>query len=157
MAATAAHAARTELEQRLKLYWQQRYAAYQQKGDEPPPFLGDYHIPFTGDGPAMPPLPTGARDAYTYYQTTVEAQDWGSVGLYRMPWANGSLYVVRVTTDGDDGWLELYDAQGHTLGVGRTNLEVVAWGHKAAIRSQVASGAFPPTLTDAASKSLWGK
>jgi hypothetical protein len=67
------------------------------------------------------------------------------------------VYAVRVTTDGDDGWLELYDERGTELGVGRTYVELIAWGDRATIRAAVENGEFPPELSDRDTRTLWGK
>ena len=95
--------------------------------------LTSHATPPNSSGRAFPPSVHAAHD---YYLNTVEKQDWGSVSLYKVPVGDQPIYAVRVTTDGDDGWLELYDAQGTELGVGRTYLELIAWGDRATIRAR---------------------
>src|SRR2546423_1592012 len=45
-------------------------------------------------------LPREVREAAEYYYMRVEAEDWGSVRVYRVPTDHGGTYAVRVTTDG---------------------------------------------------------
>ena len=151
------HFIRAEFETRLREYWARQYAAARQGVDGQERFLEAYQIPretVEQEGSTVPPR---VQEAYAYYRNTVEAQDWGSVALYRVPVGEQPIYAVRVTTDGDDGWLELYDEQGTELGVGRTYLELVAWGDRALIRAQVENGEFPPELSDRDTRTLWGK
>jgi hypothetical protein len=151
------HFIRADFEHRLREYEARQYAAAQQGADAQERFLDEYTIPREAVEQEAATIPPTVRDAYAYYRGTVEAQDWGSVRLYRVPVGEQPVYAVRVTTDGDDGWLELYDEQGTELGVGRTYLELVAWGDRATIRAQVQSGEFPPELSDRATRTLWGK
>ena len=151
------HLIRTEFENRLQQYWAARYAAAQQDVEMQERFLDAYKIPRETMQQEASLVPPTVRDAYAYYRGTVEAQDWGSVRLYRVPVRDQPVYAVRVTTDGDDGWLELYDDQGTELGVGRTYLELVGWGDRATIRAQVENGEFPPELSDRDARTLWGK
>jgi hypothetical protein len=81
-------------------------------------------------------LPGEVREAAEYYYNRVEAEDWGSVRVYRVPTDHGETYAVRVTTDGDDGWIEVYDLKGHLLGAGRTYLERIAWAPREEVRQQ---------------------
>jgi hypothetical protein len=153
-----AQQARDELAQQLLAYWQQRYAAYQAGVDDTPEnFLADYELALDATPPPQPALPASVQEAYDYYQHSVEDQDWGTVRLYRVPLAGQPVYVVRVTTDGDDGWLELFDAEGCALDVGRTYLELVAWGDRDLLRAEVQDGTFPPALADRQTQTLWGK
>jgi hypothetical protein len=141
----------------LQRYWQDAYAGYQAAraddaaAGELPRFLAPYHL----DRSALPELPTAVQDAYSYYQRQVEAKDWGSVYLYAVPILSAQTYAVRTTTDGDDGWLEIYAADGALLGAARTYIELVAWDDVAALRAQTATGAFPPTLADRQMRTLW--
>ena len=151
------HFIRTEFENRLKQYWDARYAAARQDVDVQERFLDAYKIPREAVQQGQPTIPPSVQEAYAYYLQTVEAQAWGSVALYRVPVGDQPVYAVRVTTDGDDGWLELYDDQGTELGVGRTYLELVGWGDRATTRAQVQTGEFPPELSDRDTRTLWGK
>jgi hypothetical protein len=152
----------------LHSYWQEEYAAYQAhrpSRNAPPgvtPAVGEqagqwFLFAFRLERALLPTLPEPVRQAYAFYFHAVEAHDWGNVYLYGVSLAGTPLYIIRTTTDGDDGWVELYDGAGALLGAGRTYIELVAWGEQATIRSQVATGDFPPALADRAARTLWGK
>ena len=122
--------------------------------------------------PFRPGMPVDARDsqgrlsipepvltAVDFYFEHVERPDWGSARLYRVNSASlpRPLWIVWVRTDGDDGWVELFDASGLPVGVGRTYLELVAWGQADEIRAWVATSGYPESLKDRASRTLWSK
>ncbi len=143
--------ARGAIEQALRVYWENRYRAYLADEDDEETFLGAYRI-----NRRNAELPEPVRSAVAYYMSTVETKDLGGVQLHKMPIADESIYIVHVFTDGDDGWLELYDEQGMELGVGRTYIELVGWGDRETIRAQVDTGDFPESLEDRYERTLWG-
>jgi hypothetical protein len=69
-----------------------------------------------------------AKEAYDFYYTNVEEADFGCVRLFRLKelGVDTDVILIRVTTDGDDGWIEAYDST-HRLAAGRTYLELVHW------------------------------
>ncbi|MEC4813585.1 MAG: hypothetical protein SAK29_10000 [Scytonema sp. PMC 1069.18] len=148
---------REAFEKLLKSYYERCYQAYLKDLDFEERFLDEYRISFQEYHKARDGLPKSVQEAYNYYFEGVERQDWGNVFLYQVPIENQQIYAVYVKTDGDDGWVELYDCQGIELGVGRTYLELVAWGDKNTIRSQTETGDFPPELEEGCDKTLWGK
>jgi hypothetical protein len=99
-----------------------------------------------------PALPGEVRTAAEYYYDRVEAEDWGSVRVYRVPTDSMDTFAVRVTTDGDDGWLEVYDPQGHFLAAGRTYIELIAWAAREKVRQQFGDN-WPKALDTR--KTLW--
>src|SRR5262249_1180078 len=103
-------------------------------------------------------IPAEVLAAYEYYYRTMNDRDLGAVRVYQVPVRGAVAYAVRVTTDGDSGWLEVYDRHGRLLGAARTYLEIAAWGDRQAIRKQVDDfGELPPSLRDAPRQTLWGK
>ncbi len=102
-------------------------------------------------------LPRSVFDSYTFYLAAIHDRDLGSVRVYRKRCHGRPVYALQVTTDGDSGWLELYDENGLLLGAGRTYLELIAWDRLDAVRGQVQSMELPPALRDAPSRTLWGK
>ena len=72
-------------------------------------------------------LPEPVKAAWDFYFEHVEAADWGIARLYEVPLQEQKVYAILTNTDGDDGWLELYNQQGENLGMGRTHLETVEW------------------------------
>ncbi len=101
-------------------------------------------------------LPKEVREAYDFYKKHVQDEDWGSVRASLVPAAGTKTYAVRVTTDGDDGFLEVYDEKGAFLAAGRTYLEVIAWGDRDWLRGLVGQS-LPPELEDAHQRTVWGK
>ena len=50
-------------------------------------------------------LPPGVQEALDHYQGLIAARDLGGVSLYRLTLGSALwTYLLRVTTDGDDGW-----------------------------------------------------
>lgn len=149
-------------------YWQEEYQAYLEhrpSHNAPPnvqPVIGErsdhwFLDPFRIDRSLLPSIPTTVQAAHRFYFESVEEADWGNVYLYAVEIAGNRTYAVRVTTDGDDGWLEIFDAQGNLLGAARTYLELLAWEEQNTIRQQVASGEYPLALADRDKRTLWGK
>ncbi|NJL73710.1 MAG: hypothetical protein HC892_00415 [Saprospiraceae bacterium] len=91
-------------------------------------------------------LPNTVREAVDYYYEHIEKRDIGVVRLYQLMLENSLVYLVRTTTDGDDGWIELFGATGEPFGTGRTYIEQVAWGETAELRAQTGTGEFPNHL-----------
>ena len=61
--------------------------------------------------------------------------------------SNEKLYLIRVTTDGDDGWLELYDDDGKLLEYGRTYIEVIHFEDDIAkLRNRVNDFSYPEEM-----------
>jgi hypothetical protein len=106
----------------------------------------------------LDPLPQEVRDAHAYYHQHYSEADIGSARVYRVPAAGKTTYAVRVTTDGDDGYLEVYGERGGLLAAGRTYLELIAWGDREWLRAQALEpGELPPELQQTTWKTLWGK
>ena len=142
--------ARRWLESELHAYWQTALRAHLRGDEAPEQFLAQ-----TGFSRIDPALPRPVQDAVDFYRTRVETPDWGAVRLLR-PLVDGSpIYLVYVTTDGDDGWVELYDANGRLLGAARRYLELLGWGDRTRLRAQTSTGAFPPDLADRAERTIW--
>jgi len=134
-------------------YWQERYRAYLEATEmdaTPTPLAA-----MTATTPTPATLPDAVQDAYQFYQQNLAERDRGTVDLEPLTFDGSLVYAVRAATDGDDGWLELYDTSGTLLGTGRTYIELVAWGDRDEIRSEVHTGEYPPTLDR--NQTLWGQ
>ncbi|GAB4158051.1 MAG: hypothetical protein Fur0046_37750 [Cyanobacteria bacterium J069] len=145
----------------LKTYWQAKYTAYQsgEDMDEEMPLRQNALSPNSILG-TQAALPATVQAAYDFYNENVMQHDWGSVSVSQMPMTsapNGAVYAVVTTTDGDDGWLELFDLDGKPLGAARTYLELVSWGDPEVLREQVHTGEFPDELQARMDTTLWGK
>ncbi|MGB3403219.1 MAG: hypothetical protein WBA77_11055 [Microcoleaceae cyanobacterium] len=81
-------------------------------------------------------IPQSVFDAFFYYETPLFNDDWGSARLYRTPVEDEDeiIYVVKVTTDREDGWVEMFDLKGNQLAAGRTYRELISWGPVEEIR-----------------------
>jgi hypothetical protein len=103
-------------------------------------------------------LPEEVRGAHAYYWKHFEETDLGSARVYRALANRKPIYAIRVTTDGDDGFVEVYDKKGTFLAATRRYIEVVAWGSRDWLRAQATHPwDLPPELQDAPSRTLWGQ
>ncbi len=143
----------------FKVYWQANYRAYcQGKTVDPEAFALHQHMVLSVREQAQPPgIPAAVLESYRFYHQQVEERDSGVVTLAHLPVANLDTFAVWVTTDGDDGWLELFDAQGQELGNARTYVELLMWGPKAEIRAMVQTGGYAIAQAELTAKTLWGK
>lgn len=169
------------IEKELLHFWQQQYADYLNDTENDRSIWEEQQIDRLGS------YPEAVKQAIQFYLEKVEYADWGSVRLYQLTFtaANFSeviptegdidfqtnfqeemaalhsqefpFYVVKVTTDGDDGWLELFDNGGLAIGFGRTYVELVGWETQEEIRGFVEGGGFPDSLVDRGERTLWGK
>lgn len=144
-------AAQAFVEQELRTFWQGRYAAYLAGEESSLRFLQPLEIAPRVD------LPGPVAQAYAFYVAAVERADWGNVYLLQPTVQGRPFYLIYVTTDGDDGWLELYRGDGSFLGAARRYLELVAWGDVATLRAQTGTGAYPTALRTRFAETLWGK
>lgn len=139
------------IERELRAFWQERYAAYQAGQEQTTRFLQAAEVT------PIPALPPAVAQAYQFYADAVEAADWGNVYLLQPHVQGRPCYLIYVTTDGDDGWLELYGLDGSFLGAARRYLELVEWGDIATLRAQTRSGDYPAALRARFGETLWGK
>ncbi|MEO0646334.1 MAG: hypothetical protein AAFZ17_09315 [Cyanobacteria bacterium J06650_10] len=101
-------------------------------------------------------LPEAVKDAYTYYFERVTKEDLGATKVYQLPYNQSNyIYVIKVSTDGSDGWLEVYDCFGQEIGTARTYLELICWGDVEEIRGHVKDFGFPEGLSNRSQKTLW--
>ena len=130
---------RQVIETQLRDYWQERYNEYLEDLETDAEIWGDREV-------KPEQLTESARTTYQFYLEKVEMQDWGSVRAYRLEIEREAIDIIYVVTDGDDGWLEVYDAAGNLLGAARRYIELLAWGNVADLREQVETLDFPPDL-----------
>lgn len=143
---------RTAFEEVHREYWVRRYCTSLGGGDFEERFLQAYAV----DRNQLTQLPAKVQEAHQYYYDNVEQRDFGVVRLHKAPIGEQEAYVIYVTTDGDDGWVELYSLDGKELSIGRLYIELVGWGTKKTIRSQTQTGKFPYSLSDRSVRTLWG-
>jgi hypothetical protein len=85
--------------------------------------------------------PEPVLDARDFYRQA--CFDWGSAWIFRFDVASESLFVVYAGTDGDTGWLELFDIAGALLAVASLDGDRVVWEPRDVARARVASGDLP--------------
>ncbi|MBD1911990.1 MULTISPECIES: hypothetical protein [unclassified Leptolyngbya] len=142
---------RQQLTEELHSYWQERYQAYQE-GREVGRSL---NLMAQRIQAADAQLPAAVEEAYRFYQENLVERDIGTVSLSHLPINGIPVYTIMASTDGDDGWLEVYDDVGECLGVGRTYLELVNWGDRDTLRNQVETGEYPPEMDRG--QTLWAQ
>ena len=94
-------------------------------------------------------LNSNINDSVSFYYENIEEKDIGCVNLYELTLndSNEKLYLIRVTTDGDDGWLELYDGDGKLLEYGRTYIEVIHFEDDISkLRNRVSDFSYPEEM-----------
>jgi hypothetical protein len=102
-------------------------------------------------------LPRAVRISHDYYLARVEQADWGSVRVCQAVLAGLPVWVTWVTTDGDDGWVEVHDVAGGLVGAARMYLEVLGWEPVDVLRARVGTGTFPETMADRATRTVWSR
>jgi hypothetical protein len=143
---------------RLKEHYGAAYSISQEGGDPGTTHPQDSELSPSAVRADRAKMPRAVREAYEFYKKHFEDEDTGSARDYVVPVAGKKTYAIRVRTDGDDGYLEVYDGKGRLLAAGRTYIEIVAWGSRKWLRAQVARpGELPPELQDAGERTLWGK
>ncbi len=97
--------------------------------------------------------PAPVQDAFALYRTWQE-NDLGNARLFRVPLGASTGWAVHATTDGDDGFLELFDGRGTPLASGVTTFapggqRVVQWDSTfGAVRERVAPFGVSSSVAD---------
>ncbi len=68
-------------------------------------------------------IPQNVLDIYDFYLKHGDT----SCSISKVKVKENDTCAIRVITDGSDGWLEIFDEQGESLGTARTYLEVISW------------------------------
>lgn len=113
--------------------------------------LGRYLLDIHRNPELLQNLPESVKASYAYYS----GRDIGWLRVCQVEYENDVTYAVLLSTDGDDGWLEIYDQHGKEIGVGRTYIELIGWGKVDEIRAQVQDFSFPRSLQDKEKRTLW--
>ena len=74
------------------------------------------------------------QEAFRFYFENVELEDFGSVRVYRYSSGIVPIYVVAVSTDGDDGYIEIFNQAGEPITFGRYDWDVINWGNQETTR-----------------------
>ena len=163
-------AIRQVYEQQLKAHYLAQYKAYcleQQEGDRYD--LGGKNRVVEEAIAQLPP------EVQILQQQALDQGDSYYANIYQLSVNQQLTYAVRVTTDGDDGWLFVFDQQGHLLASAQTYLEVAVWANAQAPQAEILPAKTLPAETPhtaqpidlltnplpgfeaAKSQTLWGK
>jgi hypothetical protein len=107
-------------------------------GDELFPFEKRTHVDSNPE--AAQRYPRGVADAYRFYERAIMRRDHGTVGVFPWDFDGSPLYLVLCGTDGSDGFLELYDGDGSTLGYARTGSFCPVWTSRGVVRRRAFKG-----------------
>src|SRR5256885_8746593 len=78
-------------------------------------------------------IPEPVLEAHDFYNKNCD--NWGGAVIFNIKVEGRETYVVYVTTDGDGGWVEIFDKDGSSLGAARTYIELMSWGTVDEIRN----------------------
>lgn len=92
---------------------------------------------YLGEQVEVNDLPTEVKQAYDFYKENVENADWGSVRVYQTS-ITVPVYTVYTSTDGDDGYLEIYSQPGGAIVSGKHDTETINWQDSASLRGDIA-------------------
>ncbi|MEO1431263.1 MAG: tetratricopeptide repeat protein [Cyanobacteria bacterium J06633_8] len=82
-------------------------------------------------------FPDNVQDAFRFYKEIVEDGDFGCVRLYKYSSGIVPIYVVAVSTDGDDGYIEIYNQAGEPITYGRYDADVINWCDREIVRQDL--------------------
>jgi len=97
------------------------------------------------------------KSSINFYLNQVEYADWGCLRLYEIVGNDDLyLYLIRVTTDGDDGWIELYEKNGNRCVSGRNYLELISFEDDIdKLHNYVNDSSFPESMD--VTKTKWNQ
>jgi hypothetical protein len=95
-------------------------------------FLNDNDLGWMNEPENRISVPENVLEAYDFYTEHGHEQ----VRVAKIHVQEQDTYAVRVKTDGDGGWLEVFDMQGQRLGTALTFLDVLSWEDQAGIREK---------------------
>jgi hypothetical protein len=144
-----AETVRRAFEEALAAYWRRRGDAYLAGDELDEHFLEERWLHHAA------PLPEVVAEARRFYFERFDATDSGTVSAVEITVDGRVAYAICTTTDGDDGWIEVFDEDGTALGAGRRYIELIDWGARDVIRGTTSTGAFPASLKDRMSRTLW--
>ena len=88
-------------------------------------------------GTELNQLPNSIQEAHGFYFKNVELADFGAVGVYQFSSTIVPIYVVCVSTDGDDGYIEIFNQAGEPITFGRYDWDVINWGNQETTRADL--------------------
>jgi hypothetical protein len=95
-------------------------------------FLNENDLGWMGESKNREGVLGSVLDAYDFYTEHGHEQ----VRVAKIDVQETATYAVRTKTDGDGGWLEVFNEQGQILGSALTFLDVLRWEDREAIREK---------------------
>ncbi len=80
-------------------------------------------------------VPETILNARSFYSQNADGWLWARIYLTFVD--ENKIYAILATSDGSDGWLEIFDGKGNLVGVARTVSHFLDWGEPDVIRSSV--------------------
>lgn len=102
-------------------------------------------------------LPAPVAAALVHLKRRYDDDRAGSTRVISRRDAHGDFFVLHTTTDGDDGYVCVFDAAGDCDGAARTLLELCEWNTLEATLALLSSSALPPGLAARRSQTLWNQ
>lgn len=97
----------------VRQFYEAKIASHEEKFDA---FAGDEDLRRLRDPAERSKVPKSVLEACDFYYQNVLEQDCGDVQAFRVPSRGEHTFAIRVTSDGGDGWLEVFDRRGELLG-----------------------------------------
>ena len=86
------------------------------------------------------------------------------IDIYEVRVEDWETTVYRITTDGNDGWIFIFDRDGKLLAAGQTYIEVIVWADSSLLEKYSDIEEFlkdywggMPAFLDAHKQTFWGK
>lgn len=74
-------------------------------------------------------------NARSFYDQNADGWLWARIYLTSID--EEKVHAILATSDGSDGWLEIFDEKGNLIGVARTLSHFLDWGEPDVLRSSV--------------------
>jgi hypothetical protein len=110
------------------------------KDDSFQAFAGDRGLGKLRDPAERAKVPAAVLESCDFYHKNVLEEDFGNVQVFRVTVEGSPTFATVVTTDGGDGWLEVFDENGKVLGTARIDGGIVLWRPRDEIRRRVEEG-----------------
>ncbi|MBD3884368.1 hypothetical protein IFO70_21735 [Phormidium tenue FACHB-886] len=136
--------------QRLREYYEARYESYRSGTELDDPYeLGQQNLVLDGK---REELPAPVREVW---EMAIDKGESYYPTIYQIPVQEQDTYAVRIRTDGDDGWLAIFNAEGDLLALAQTYIEVVVWADIDSLPIDNLLSVSVPGIEEAASQTLW--
>ena len=141
--------------QRLRDYYAARYKAYQAGSElNDPDEFGQENLVLDEVRDRLPAA------IHEFWQAAIAEGDSYYPAIYKLSVQDQETYALRITTDGDDGWLVIFDAEGNLLASAQTYVEVIVWADDQTLPTINPTNLLKislPGIETAASQTVWNQ